>query len=203
MLLYGMTESEWVADLMNWAHKTPGLHQFVPDAHRLSLEHWIWSRRDQLKGRVMDVGVESRRAWIGPDYFTFGFNGCDVTGDLLDIPLEAGSVDGVLLTEVLEHCENPFRAVAELHRVMRPGGTMLVTSPFFWPDHRTDQYPDFWRFTEQAWLLLLKDFTIVSIEPSKWTDEGYEAYELMRRFECMGMRGLTRACTGYLIEAKK
>lgn len=203
MLMYGMTETESYATLANWAEAAPQLHKFVPDYHRLQIENWVWNRREVLGRRVMDVGVDSPRRWIGPDYFTFGFRDCDVTGDLLELPFVSHSMDGVLLTEVLEHCINPFRAIDEVYRVLKPGGGLLVTSPFFWPDHRTEHYPDFWRFTDQAWQLLLAKFTTLKIRPCGWTNEGAWAYELMRRFECMGMRTFTRATTGYLAEAIK
>jgi ubiquinone/menaquinone biosynthesis C-methylase UbiE len=151
----------------------------------------------------MDIGVESARRWIAAGYFTFGFKDCDVIGDLLHLPLADESLDGVVLTEVLEHCEDPFRAVDEVFRSLKPGGHLLVTSPFFWPDHRTENYPDFWRFTDQGWQLLLRRFGTIKIKPCEWTKEGAFAYDLMRRFECMGMRAFTKATTGYLCEAVK
>jgi SAM-dependent methyltransferase len=203
MLLYGMTETDLHVSLSRWMEKAPNLHEFVPDLHRIQLEKWIWDRRPALGDIVMDVGVQSARRWVGPGYFTVGFKDCDVAGDLLDLPLRDGLVDGVILTEVLEHCVNPFRAVDEVYRVLKPGGTLLVTSPFFWPWHGTDDYPDFWRFTDQAWQLLLSKFDTMKIRPCEWTKEGAVAYDMMRRFECMGMRAFTRATTGYLAEAVK
>jgi SAM-dependent methyltransferase len=203
MLLFGMTETDLYATLANWMEETPKLHKFVPDMHRLQIEKWIWDRRPALGERVMDIGVEFARRWIGAGYFTLGFKDCDVAGDLLDLPLANDCLDGVVLTEVLEHCVNPFRAIDEVFRVLKPGGRVLVTSPFFWPDHRTDTYPDFWRFTEQAWQLLLRKFETIKIKPCEWTKEGAFAYDLMRRFECMGMRAFTRATTGYLVEGIK
>ena len=41
------------------------------------------------------------------------------------------SFDLVTHTEVLEHVPDDARAVAELHRVLRPGGTMLFTVPLY------------------------------------------------------------------------
>ena len=37
-----------------------------------------------------------------------------------DIPLEDGSFDTVLMTEVLEHLEDPARAIAEARRLLTP-----------------------------------------------------------------------------------
>ncbi len=203
MLLYGVTESEEWAKLYSWKERASGLHDFVPDFHRLQIERWIWDRRGSLVGRVMDVGVENRRDWIGDGYFTFGQHGCDVIGDLLALPFRDESIDSVILTEVLEHCADPIRAIAEIHRVMKPGALLLVTSPFLWPWHGTSEYPDYWRFTDQAWGLMLGEFADVKLTRCGWTVEGEQGYDMMRRFECMGFRESTRASTGYLAEAIK
>ncbi len=47
-------------------------------------------------------------------------------GSLLRIPLPDGSLDGVLAVESLEHSLLPERAVAELCRVVKPGGRVLL-----------------------------------------------------------------------------
>ena len=47
-------------------------------------------------------------------------------GDLLNIPADDGSFDAVLCIEALEHSLLPQRAVDELCRVLRPGGTLLI-----------------------------------------------------------------------------
>ncbi len=53
------------------------------------------------------------------------------TGDLCALPLADSSVDLVLATDVIEHVSEDARAVAEIHRVLRPGGTALITVPAF------------------------------------------------------------------------
>jgi len=45
-------------------------------------------------------------------------------------PFESGSFDGVLFCEVIEHlAENPVFTLSEIHRVLRPGGWLLVSTP--------------------------------------------------------------------------
>jgi SAM-dependent methyltransferase len=199
VLLYGLSTSIPIAQLTEWS-QTPGLHEMVPDPHRVQLEHWLWSNRERMTGRIMDVGVYNPRRWIGPGYFTFGENGEDVKGDLRQMTFDDASIDVAIVTEVLEHCANPFQAVAELHRVVKPGGLLFVTSPFWWVEHPTEDYQDFWRFTRQGWELLFKDFTSVAITPCAWTDEGEQLFNLLRRFEAMGFSDQTAATTGYLVE---
>jgi ArsR family transcriptional regulator len=49
-----------------------------------------------------------------------------VLGDIEAIPLAAGSVDLALLSQALHHAEDPRRALAEAHRILRPGGRILI-----------------------------------------------------------------------------
>ena len=205
VLLYGLSSTIPAAQLLHWAQTTPGLHAFEhPDFHRLQLEHWIWSKRAELGRDVLDVGVYVRRDWLGDGYVTFGEHGEDVPGDLTAMPFGDAYFDGIVLTEVLEHCQNPFAAVAEVFRVLRPGGLLLVTSPFLWPEHGiAGEYQDYWRFTRNGWELLLAKFTDVQITPCAFTDEGAAAYDLMRRFECFGFSNQTQITSGYLCEATK
>ena len=207
VLLYGLSASEESAYLIQWMQTTPGLHAFVPDYHRLQLEHWIWSQRAELGTRILDVGVYSPRRYLGDGYVTFGEAGTSTTedtkGDLLALPFIDATFDGVVLTEVLEHCVDPKAAIAEVGRILKPGGLLLVTSPFLWPDHRTADYADYWRFTEQGWRLLLADFVDVTITPCALTPEGAAAYDQLRRFECFGFANLTTITTGYLCAARR
>jgi SAM-dependent methyltransferase len=69
--------------------------------------------------------------------------------------------DVVVCTEVLEHVLNPFAAAAEIHRVLKPGGVLLASSPFNFRIH--GPLPDCWRFTEHGWRALLSGFENVKI----------------------------------------
>jgi SAM-dependent methyltransferase len=204
-LLYGASRTAAFDALLAWRASTPDLHEFVPDYHRLQLEYWIWQRRLVLGDRVIDVGVDvgHPRRWIGPGYQTLGHDAEDIKGDLLDMPLADNSVDGFVLTEVLEHCTDPKRALCEVWRVLKPNGLLLVTSPFMWPEHDTQNYRDYWRFTRQGWLMLLDRYTDIRMVTCAFTDEGKNAYEILRVFECFGYAELVHATTGYLCEARK
>ncbi len=52
----------------------------------------------------------------------------------LNAPLDLAdaSIDTVLLTDVLEHIREPDRLVAEVHRVLRPGGRAIIGVPFLY-----------------------------------------------------------------------
>jgi SAM-dependent methyltransferase len=202
-LLQCLTNTPDFHRLLAWQFNTPGIPAFPADYRRLQLEKWVWDHRADLAGTVMDVGVEFPRRWVGDGYFTFGVRGCDAAGDVQALPYPDGHLDAALCTEVLEHVENPFEAVGELHRCLKPGGVLLASGPFLCPDHHCDGYPDYWRFTVQGWARLLSAFAEVSIEACEYTDEGGQAAELMRRFEGMQWRDPTRWTTAYLVRAVK
>lgn len=203
VLLYGLSASPDFAALLNWSQTTTGVEFPAPDPHRLQLEHWVWSHREALGTRVLDVGVYFKRKYLGDGYVTVGEYGEDVKADLCALPFADNEFDGVVLTEVLEHCKNPFQAMSEVRRVLKPNGLLLVTSPFLWPWHGTEDYQDYWRFTHEGWQLLLKEFSEVEIIPCEWTPEATAAYDQMRRFECMGFADQTKATTAYLCTARK
>ncbi|WP_370906495.1 SAM-dependent methyltransferase (plasmid) [Ensifer sp. WSM1721] len=99
--------------------------------------------------------------------------------DLVSIPVEDGRFDAVALNQVLEHLSDPLAALAELHRVLKPGGSMICSAPLFYEEH--EQPYDFFRYTQYAWrhLMAKAGFEIVSI---CWL-EGYlgtVAYQMER-----------------------
>jgi SAM-dependent methyltransferase len=63
-----------------------------------------------------------------------GGEGTGVVGDALRLPFPPGSFDRVIAAEVLEHIHDDRGAIAELARVLRPGGTMAVTVPRWYPE---------------------------------------------------------------------
>ncbi|HEY8970187.1 MAG TPA: class I SAM-dependent methyltransferase, partial [Puia sp.] len=69
----------------------------------------------------------------------------DLLWDGRTIPLAAGCMDSVMLTEVLEHCFDPARLLQETWRVLRKGGYLFITVPFLWPLH--DMPYDEYRYT--------------------------------------------------------
>ena len=57
-----------------------------------------------------------------------------VNGDALRLPFPDASLDRVVCSEVLEHIWDHRGAIAELVRVLKPGGRMAVTVPTRWPE---------------------------------------------------------------------
>jgi SAM-dependent methyltransferase len=55
-------------------------------------------------------------------------------GDALQLPFADGEFDRVVAAEVLEHVPADIQAIAELARVLRPGGTLAVSVPRWFPE---------------------------------------------------------------------
>ena len=95
--------------------------------------------------------------------------GVDRIEDLHDLSLADRSVGTAVVIDTLEHVRNPFRAVAELRRVLKPGGLLVVTSVMNYPVH---DYPsDYWRFTPEGFRHLLSAF-----EESEVSWDGEDAF---------------------------
>jgi len=54
----------------------------------------------------------------------------DIISDITSIPQPNESFDAILCTEVFEHIPNPILAISEFARLLKSGGTLLLTAPF-------------------------------------------------------------------------
>lgn len=70
----------------------------------------------------------------------------DYVCDLTDIPVEDARFDRVLFNQVLEHVNDPPAVLAELHRVLKPGGQILCSCPFYFHEHQKPY--DYFRYTK-------------------------------------------------------
>ena len=83
-------------------------------------------------------------------------SGVDVVADVYALPLKDNSVDAIIAECLVEHLKNPVAAVAEIHRVLRPGGLMYLSAPFIIGYHSSPG--DYQRWTTSGLRELLKDF---------------------------------------------
>ena len=74
--------------------------------------------------------------------------GADYVGTAEKTGLPDQSYDLVVCTQVLEHCADPWQALHEIRRILRPGGHLLVSAPHVWFFHPHPK--DHWRFTQQG-----------------------------------------------------
>jgi SAM-dependent methyltransferase len=115
---------------------------------RFLLYKYIKKNSLKLTGDLLDFGCGTKpykhlfthvKSYTGVD-FEGGGNpydkpDVDVFYDGSNIPFENDHFDSVLATEVFEHIFNIDTILEELNRVLKPGGKMLLTCPFLWPEH--------------------------------------------------------------------
>ena len=107
--------------------------------------------RDLLQSR----GYEVRTLDITRD------GGADYAGTAEATGLPDASFDLVLCTQVIEHCMNPWAAVREIHRILKPGGYLVVSAPHVWFFH---PHPtDHWRFTQEGMAHLCREAGLVPV----------------------------------------
>ena len=84
---------------------------------------------DELE-RVRDMFAEMRRAGEVPD----GAEADVKEGDALALPFADSEFDRIVAAEILEHVPADLQALDELVRVLRPGGTIALTVPRWFPE---------------------------------------------------------------------
>ena len=73
----------------------------------------------------------------------------------LNEPIEIEPFDVIWCFSVLEHCDKPWLVAPNITSVLKPGGLILISVPFWW---RVHGYPsDYWRFTPAAVRVLFPD----------------------------------------------
>lgn len=110
-----------------------------------------------FRGRILDLGCGGKpyalmlgsrvERWIGLDRraVVAGATAADVFGSALAVPFLTKSFDVVLCTQVLEHVPFPQTLFAEVKRVLKPGGHVIVSAPQTNPLH--EEPDDYFRFT--------------------------------------------------------
>jgi SAM-dependent methyltransferase len=107
--------------------------------------------------------ADFRELFAGRDYIGADFRpgpGVDRILDLHDVELPDASVGTVVVMETLEHVRYPWRAAAEIHRILRGDGIVVLSVPFHFPVHNHPN--DYWRFTTEGVDALFEAF------PARW-----------------------------------
>jgi len=94
------------------------------------------------------------------------------------IDVQDMSFDIVILTEVLEHLENPEKVLQEAYRILKKHGKIIISMPFLYPIHGDPD--DFQRWTPSKIKQVLRqnNFLIDSLEPMGGLFSVY--YDLLR-----------------------
>ena len=90
---------------------------------------------DELRQVRAIAGVMHDAGHVGPTEAGVGTVVLETAnGDARRLPFADGAFDRVIASEVMEHIDDDDTAMAELTRVLRPGGTIAVTVPSLFPE---------------------------------------------------------------------
>lgn len=160
-----MTAPNPALDLGDLRRVTPidsgfGLGRGKP-VDRHYIEDFLRRHAADIRGRVLEVSE---------DTYTLQYGGAKVskidilhvddsnpratlTGDLADAnELPSDSFDCFICTQTLTYIYDVQRAVATIHRILKPGGVLLTTVPGIsqMSPYDRDRWGEYWRFTAQS-----------------------------------------------------
>lgn len=149
----------------------------------MSTDPWFYNwqflgeNKERLKGCIIDigcgtskykpflVGMHEQNTYVGVDYYV-----SDKVDHVIDLnktfPLPADTYDAAICISVLEHLREPLLCLQETFRILKPGGSLILSAPWIYPFH--DVPEDFFRFSRKALEMMLQKsgFEIISIEPT-------------------------------------
>jgi len=139
-----------------------GVYQHTYDHDRAVAETRLNAYAIQAGARVLDVGagngafVDAARergldAW-GQDLAHQSEGPFTYVGDLHAVAFPTESFDAVTMHDVLEHVPDPHATLAEVRRVLRPGGMFILDFPHFFSEHGRHH----WKPVEHLWYLTVE-----------------------------------------------
>jgi SAM-dependent methyltransferase len=145
---------------------------------RIIFSEWI-KNLPQHEIQVLDVGgrLQPYRSLLG-DRIRLYVAIDPVLEGMLDIvavgehlPFLDENFDLAICTQVLNYTANPARVIAEIYRVLKPGGSLYLSAPAIFPRYHDQR----WRFMPDGLSVLLSSFSDVEVVP-----EGYSIAGLFR-----------------------
>lgn len=167
------------------------IRNFVGTRNQYNRENWLKTTLKQIPAgsRILDAGAGEQQYrrfcahlnYVAQDFAKYDGKGdgtglqteiwdqssLNIVSDITSIPERDASFDAIMCIEVFEHLPAPIEALKEFHRLLRPGGYLILTAPFaslthFAPFHF---YSGFNRYFYQKWLKVL-GFDIIEIVPN-------------------------------------
>jgi SAM-dependent methyltransferase len=162
--IYGKAEIPDVGTVQfgDFRRVTPFCQQFGYErgqpVDRYYIENFLAQQADDIKGRVLEIGDNAYTRAFGGDRVTISDilhvheNNPDATlvGDLTDaknVPSDA--FDCLILTQTLHLIYDLNAALTTIHRILKPGGTALITVPGI-SQIAIDEWKDYWMWSFTA-----------------------------------------------------
>lgn len=106
----------------------------------------------------------------------------DIYYDGISLPFADNTFDSILCTEVFEHVEQLDEVIFELYRILKPGGRMIVTTPFMCMEHEMPY--DFRRFTLNGLTNLIKKKNFKIIKSQKLLNNFHVFFQTLNFYIC-------------------
>lgn len=127
------------------------------------LSSWINDKR-----KILDVGIAGDKEFPSENYKYFpskNFKTADIdpqwrpdyVQDICKTDFPDNHWDMVILSQTLEHIFDFRKAIAEIYRIVKPGGYAIIDSPFMYIHHPEANFADYWRFSPQALQKLIEE----------------------------------------------
>lgn len=138
----------------------------------------------------------------------------DIVGDIHNLPFRDNELDAIVCIAVLEHVEDPQRAVSEMFRTLKENGLLFVYVPFLYYYHAENgYYRDYWRFSKDAIEIMFKGYSQMEIcnvrgatETLFWLSplgKWGVVRALTRRIDCLTRKSKSSQTSGYYVFLRK
>ncbi len=162
------TPLDWTEELQlkaDWGFIRKNIAEFIRDCHI----------QGQIYSPILEIGASGQNDYLSEWYtmntsnLATNMQGASIPLDMEDMAsIATGSYGTVLCSEVIEHVQHPDRAIQEAFRILRPGGTLILTTPYHIVVHGTPDDGGFHgrNFTAQGLELVVREagFEIVRLE---------------------------------------
>jgi SAM-dependent methyltransferase len=186
---------KWLKNYIYRQQMEPGLIGLLVNPFyfaRRSLYEEMRYMAPNVGGRILDVGCGSKpyrslfvsaKEYIGLEIDTphnREAKRADFFYDGEIFPFESVAFDGVICNQVLEHVFNPDVFLQEIHRVLKPGGNLLLTVPFVWDEH--EQPWDYARYSSFGLRSLVERNGFFVIEQRKTNADARVLFQLINAY---------------------
>ena len=138
------------------------------------IDRYLIENKDRIKGVVYDLGCGKMpyKSWLlnyADSYIGVDWGSslhelkADVLADLNEtLPIKSKVVDTVISISVMEHLREPQMFLSEAHRILKPGGEMILQVPFMWWVHEAPY--DYYRYTRYGLQYLFEKTGFVDVQ---------------------------------------